>query len=269
MAFASTDDADYLAKHAAPQNSTDALRKEIEVDVPIPKCPMQKLATRFKDIRPWLLEHHAAAHKDYQYTTFLGPPKRYIKEGISGLSYQRLSPCIDELDCGVGDSTSPGMSPLADREQTKKEDEEWMRTKLGPKDEDWVNAASPAFSPSQGTAAETRKRRSAEKEELDSQKTTDTPLTNNSQKKMGYSSDSMSERDSKRQRTDDRPRKQRTFQADDWMAAGKKYKDLAQELSKDKQGHAPALCALYYAASALSYLRSMVDNEVSAACVFQ
>jgi hypothetical protein len=82
MSLSAAEEAEYLLKHAAPKNSTDALRKEIESDVPISKCPIQKLATRFKDIRPWLLENHAAAYKDYQYTTFLGPPKRYIKEGI-------------------------------------------------------------------------------------------------------------------------------------------------------------------------------------------
>jgi hypothetical protein len=156
---------------------------------------------------------------------------------------------------------------LVDREQIKKEDDEWMRTKLVPKDDDWVAAASPPFSPSK-MKAESRSAEEEEEEELGSQKATQKCSTadENSKKKMGYSSsnDSALERNSKRRRTEDSfTKKQRAFQSDDWMAAGKKYKDLAQELSRDKQGNAPILCALYYAASALSYLRSMVDNEVS------
>ena len=89
------------------------------------------------------------------------------------------------------------------------------------------------------TEAEASKHRSAEREEeLDSQKATQNSAEN-PLKKMGYlsSNDTNLERDLKRQRTDDssssRTKKQPTFQADDWMAAGKNYIDLAQELSKD------------------------------------
>jgi hypothetical protein len=77
------------------------------------------------------------------------------------------------------------------------------------------------------TEAEARKRRSAEREEeLDSQKATQNSAEN-PLKKMGYlsSNDTNLERDLKHQRTDDssssRTKKQRTFQADDWMAVGK------------------------------------------------